>query len=150
MQTFLPSVPRKLIARQWPGTVLLAVLTSLTLLAGCSGIPKREDDRETLQRFTTYADLPVDRFTKLGGITGWRPLDRDHLVVWTNINDAYLLTVSRPCEDMRFAHTIGLTSTGSTVTTFDKVLVGNDRCPITEIRPVDYKRMKQDMRELKD
>jgi hypothetical protein len=147
MKTSVPCIPRKLIARQLPGTVLIAMLM---LLAGCSGIPKREDDRETLQRFMQYADLPVDRFTKLGGITGWRPLGRDHLVVWTNINDAYLLTVSRPCDDLRFANTIGVTSTGSSITTFDKVLAGNDRCPIVEIRPVDYKRMKQDMRELKD
>jgi hypothetical protein len=147
MKTQLHSFSRGRTARLLPGTALFVVLT---LLAACSGIPKREDDRETLQRFMQYADLPVERFTRLGGITGWRPLDRDHLVVWTNINDAYLLTVSRPCDDLRFANTIGVTSTGSTVTTFDKVLAGKDRCLITEIRPVDYKRMKQDMRELKE
>ena len=54
-----------------------------------------------------------------------------------------------PCDNLMFAHRIGLTSTASTVSArFDSVKVGHHwRCPIQEIRPIDYQRMRQDQRK---
>jgi Family of unknown function (DUF6491) len=133
------------LARLFAISLMLGVLP---MLAACSGIPKREDDRETVQRYLQYAGTPIDRFSKLGGFSGWRSLDRDQLVVWTGINKAYLLRIATPCEDPRFVNTIGVDARGgSQVSTFDSIIVGDDRCRILEIREVDYKRMKQDARD---
>jgi uncharacterized protein DUF6491 len=70
------------------------------------------------------------------------------LVVWTNLTDAYLLTVREPRINLRIAHRIGLSSTSGTVTDgLDYVLVEHEQCQITEIRPLDYKKMRPDPRK---
>lgn len=124
-------------------------LLALMIVTACSGIPRRESDQAALERYLDYAGTPVDRFTYLGRYTGWRPLGRNKLIVWTGINDAYLITVAEPCIDLQFTMRIGLTSTGNTVSRgFDSVtLPGRQKCTITEIRPVDYGQMKKDLRE---
>jgi hypothetical protein len=43
---------------------------------------------------------------------------------------------------------MGITQTANTISSkFDAVLVKGWRCQITEIRPIDYKRLRQDLRE---
>jgi hypothetical protein len=75
-------------------------------------------------------------------------------VVFTTPSDAYLLKVWPPC-DLRFViNRIGLTSTARTIyARLDSITVnaagtgpGPLRCPIDEIRKVDYKRMRADLR----
>jgi hypothetical protein len=63
-------------------------------------------------------------------------------------DDAYLITVAQPCEDLRFARRIGLTSSLHTVYSrgLDYVKVRGWRCPIEEIRPVDYGRLQAELR----
>ena len=65
-------------------------------------------------------------------------------MLYTTISDAYMLTVDNTCPELPFAQTIGVTSTTSSITTFDSVLVRNDRCRIMQIQPIDVKRMKAD------
>jgi hypothetical protein len=67
------------------------------------------------------------------------------------MNDAYLLTVVPTCQDLEFATTIALVSRvdGTVSSGFDHVRAGRDRCQITEIRPIDYRLMKQEERELR-
>jgi|SRR5829696_10165827 len=124
--------------RNW---VILAAVAALT---ACAAMKNRETDVQTLARYMDYAGEPVDSFSYLGRFDGWRSLGRDRVVVWTGVNDAYLLTVQQPCQDLQFAQRIGVTSTGSTVSRgFDSVKVGNNQtCRITEIRPVNYKDLK--------
>ncbi|MGH8139333.1 MAG: DUF6491 family protein [Steroidobacteraceae bacterium] len=123
------------------------ILVVAALLSACAGIPRQERDHEQLERYVKYAGPPVDHFTYLGRYDGWQSLGRYQLVLWTTINDAYLITVLPPCEDLQFTQRIGLTSTAHTVSArFDNVLVRHWRCQISEIRPVDYLRMKQDLR----
>ncbi len=100
-------------------------------------------------RYEAYAGPPVERFTYLGRYDSWQPIGTNELVVWTTINQAYLIKVAPPCDNLEFVNRIGLTSTASTVSArFDFVKVGRQwRCPIEQIRPVDYLRMKQDMRK---
>jgi hypothetical protein len=120
------------------------------VLTGCSGIPRRSDN-EPLQRYESYAGAPIDRIAYLGRYDSWEALDRYNLVVWTTMNSPYLITVLPPCENLPFANRIALTSTAGQVTAkFDDVLVRGWRCRIKEIRPVDYKRMRQDMRQQKE
>ncbi|OLB10544.1 MAG: hypothetical protein AUH10_11915 [Gammaproteobacteria bacterium 13_2_20CM_66_19] len=132
---------------------LAGVSAALALLAGCaSGIPLHESDQEVRDRFNAYAGEPIDRLTWLGRFDSWQPVGRDELVVFTSPSDAYLLKVAQPCQNLQFANRIGVTSTaGSVSSRFDSVIVGQtpgwrDRCQIEEIRKVDYRRMKADMR----
>jgi Family of unknown function (DUF6491) len=124
-------------------------LLAVMVLAGCSsgGIPKHEDEAQVRARFGAYAGEPIDRMTWMGQYYSWEPIGENQLVVFTTPSDAYLLKVSGPCTDLKFATSIGLTSTGSTVySRLDSVKVRHWRCPIAEIRRVDYKRMRADMR----
>jgi hypothetical protein len=128
----------------WKACVLLV---AALLAAGCSGIPRRQRDQEQLDRYLRYAGDPVDHITYLGHYDNWQSVSRYQVVLWTNINDAYLITVRPPCEDLQFAQRIGITQTASTISSrFDAVLVKHWRCQISEIRPIDYLRMKQDQR----
>jgi hypothetical protein len=126
------------------------ILWLAPLLAACSAIPQRAKQQETQQQFMTYAGAPVERFSYLGQYNDWRALSSAQLVVWTSINDAYLVTVREPCINLQFTSRIGLTSTAGTVTNrLDSVLVDRERCQITEIRPVDYRKMRADLRRNK-
>jgi hypothetical protein len=69
---------------------------------------------------------------------------RDSLVVWNGANEAWLLKVWDSCHDLQFAEHVAITSTTRTISRFEQVRVGRERCPISEIRPVDLKRMKAD------
>ncbi len=123
----------------------LLVLTAL--VAACSSIPLSQRDAAERDRFEAYADKPVDHFTWLTHYQGWEPISPNQLVVWTDINQAYLITVFKPCTNLMFAHRIGLTSTADTVYAhFDHVKAEGWTCIIDTIRPVDYLRMEHDLR----
>ena len=119
---------------------------SLALLAAGSSVPYAQRQQQTHDRFMAYAGAPVDQFTWLGHFDSWQSLSRSELVVFTTPWQAYYLKIWLPC-DTHFANHIGLSSTARTVyTRLDSVIVGRDRCPIDEIRPIDYRRMQADMR----
>lgn len=145
-------------------TVAAAAATLATLLAGCaaggapSGAPSAPTgtpaQQAALTRYLAYAGPPVDSFTWLGQFYSWEPLGKDTLVVFTVPNEAYLLKVWPPC-DLRFViNAIGITSTARTVyARVDSITVnsagtgpGRWRCPIEEIRKIDYRRMRADQR----
>jgi hypothetical protein len=124
------------------------LMPAMALLAACSGIPLKERQDAQRTRYEAYAGPPIDRFTWLGRYDSWQPIGTNELVVWTTPFQAYLIKVAPPCENLEFANRIGLTSTANTVSArFDFVKVGHWRCPIQQIRPVDYQRMRQDMRK---
>jgi hypothetical protein len=125
----------------------LAFLALATLTACQNGIPRHETQAELRERYVSYAGPPLDRMTWLGRFDSWESLGDNRLVVYTTPSDAYLLTVTPPCSDLPFVQTIGLTSTSGTVyPRLDSVKVKGWRCPIAEIRRVDYARMRADMR----
>lgn len=145
-------------------TVLTAAAVLAALLAGCvtggaapgaapapTGTPAQQ---AALARYLAYAGAPIDSFTWLGHFYSWEPLGKDTLVVFTVPDEAYLLKVWPPC-DLRFViNAIGITSTASTVYAHtDSITInsagtgpGQWRCPIDEIRRIDYKRMRADQR----
>lgn len=119
--------------------------------AASSAAPATAQDR-ALVRYQTYAGPPVQSFNWLGRFDSWEPLGKDHLLVYTRPNEAYLLRVNGPC-DVRFATgPIGITSTNSTVLAgLDSIVVnsgvgGKWQCPIAEIRPLDVGRMRAEAR----
>ena len=127
------------------------LIAGAVLLASCSGIPLKQRDAAERARFEAYAGKPVDHFTWLTRYEGWEPISPDQLVVWTDINRAYLITVFHPCTDLMFARRIGLTSTADTVYAhFDSVRAEGWRCTIRTIQPVDYLRMQHDLRRQRE
>ena len=138
---------------------LAAGLLTLALLGACKTEPStsedvggtvmKEDQNSALARYTKYAGEPVKQFNWLGKFDSWESLSDDQLVVFTTPTSPYLLKVWT-CRNLSFATTIGLTSTSKTVYSgLDSVIVKGQRCPITEIRPVDYQKMRADQKAQK-
>jgi Family of unknown function (DUF6491) len=126
------------------------LLVAAALLASCSGIPLKQRDAAERARYEAYAGKPVDHFTWLTSYDGWEPISPNQLVVWTDINTAYLITVFHPCTDLMFAHRITLKPTADTIYAhLDSVHVEGWNCIISTIQPVDYLRMEHDLRAAK-
>jgi len=104
------------------------VLTLGVLLTACAGGLARKDDAAQF-RYQDYAGEPVDTVDSMGRVTGWNSVSRDQLVIWTGVNDAWLIKVWSTCRDLEFANTVA---------------IKEERCQISEIRPVDIKQMKAD------
>lgn len=127
------------------------LLPAVALLAACSGIPLKQRRDAQRTHYEAYAGPPVESFTWLGRYDSWQPIGTNELVVWTTPNQAYLIKVAPPCDNLEFVNRIGLTSTGNTVSSrFDFVKAGRWRCPIQEIRPIDYSRMRRDLRQTQE
>lgn len=111
---------------------LVIILGAMTLFGACqSGIERHDRQAQLRERYASYAEEPIDRFTWLGSFYSWESLGQNQLVVYTTPGDAYLLTVTPPCTDLNFAQTIGLTPTAHTVyAPLDSVKVKGWRCPI--------------------
>lgn len=124
------------------------LLVAAAVLTACSSIPLEQREAAERARFEAYAGKPVDHFTWLTDYNGWEPISPNQLVLWTDINEAYLITVFQPCTDLMFARRIGLHPTADTVYAhFDSVHVEHWNCVINTIQPVDYRRMQHDLRE---
>jgi len=111
-------------------------------------------EQQALARYLAYAGPPIPYFTWLGRLYSWEGLGKDTLVVFTVPDEAYLLKVWPPC-DLRFViNAVGITSTAHTVyARSDSITVnsagtgpGRWRCPIDEIRKIDFKRLRADER----
>jgi hypothetical protein len=146
-----PTKPRA----TWPRALAaLALPAAVALLAACATniAPQREPTGvlPARARYLAYAGAPVDHFTWLGRYDGWEALSDDELVLFLSPTKAYYIRVWAPCGTrggLRWVWHIGLTSTGGAVyTRFDSVLADRWRCPISELRPVDWGRMKADSR----
>lgn len=120
---------------------VIALLLTASLAAGCSAGLQRQDGGKL--NYLDYAGEPVDRFTATR-ISGWTPVSRNQLVVWVGTNQAWLLKIWDGCDDLQFSNVLGVTQTSMSVTRFDKVRVGRERCPIEEIRPIDVRHLKSD------
>jgi Family of unknown function (DUF6491) len=136
----------------------MTAAAALALLAACAtgsggGAPAATTQERALARYQAYAGAPVQSFNWLGRFESWEPLGKDHLLVYTRPAEAYLLKISGPC-DLRFAfNSVGISSTNSTVYQgLDSIVVrdaaagGPWACRIDEIRPLDVRRMKAEMR----
>ena len=133
---------------RWNAARVALLLGVVALLAACASIPLKEREQAERARVEAYAGQPVDHFTWVGRYDGWKALSRDEALVWTTPDKAYLIKVAEPCEDLRSAARIGLTSTLNTVYSrgLDYLKVRGWRCAITQIRPVDYGRLQADAR----
>lgn len=119
------------------------VAALIAVLAGCATGIARMNGETGMQRYQDYVGAPIDQFTAFD-FNGWELAGRDQVVVWTGVNEAYLIRVWSTCTDLNFAHRIGVTSTGHTVSRLESIRVGRQRCPIEDIRPIDVHGYKAD------
>lgn len=124
-------------------TRTLLVLVLAALLASACGSLKRNEREPVLAKYEPYIGEPIRGFTSFR-LSSWQSVSRTQLILWTGVNEAYLVTVWDTCPDLQYTETIRVTSTTSEVSTFDQVLVGNDRCQIQHIQPIDVRRMRAD------
>ena len=130
----------------------LPMLVAVLALGACAsaGSPR---DADKLALYRANAGAPVSSFRFFGGVNSWTSLGDSALAVWTKPNEAYLLDLFGPCNELEFSHTIGLTEQASRVYAgFDKVLVRsssaiNIPCRIETIRPLDIKAIKSAERD---
>ncbi len=124
------------------------LLAGLLAVSAADASRYRDRQHAELVMYERYAQEPVDRIRTFFGIDRWQSLGSDKLVIWTSVNRAWLLTLTAPCSGIEFQHTIGISSTNSTIhRRFDKVQFEHQQCYIDEIRPVDYKTLKRERRE---
>jgi hypothetical protein len=128
-------------------TSLVIALLAGALSSGCASTLAKMNGPKL--NYSEYAGEPVKSFY-MNNFDGWSAVSKDQLVVWSGINQAYLITVNGYCPDLQFANTIAVTSTANTVDRFEKVIVGRDRCLISEIRPLDVKQMKEDRKLIRE
>jgi len=128
-------------------TTLLSLL-ALTLLSACASIPRNDDSEKAIARYTPYLGQPVSQFNTYTRFDSWSPIDNDHVLIQTNVNEAYLLTLAPGCFDLPFATSLGVTSKfpHAVQSGFDSIRVGRQSCRITQIQPVNYKQMRADLK----
>lgn len=122
---------------------VMIVLAGL-LAAVSAQAQTRERQQESLDAYLPYAGAPVDRF-QFWKLTNWQLVGENKVIVWPRLNQAFLLTVDEPCMDLEWANSIAVTSSTHIVSVrFDSVKAGKDTCRINEIRPIDYKKYRQE------
>ncbi len=123
-----------------------ALLAAALLLASCADMA-HDSLTAQLRHYEAYAGKPVPQIRWINGYKRWSAIGKDKLLVWTNIDQPYLVTVYRPCTNLLFARIIGVTSTVDIVQPrFNFVLADGWRCMISTIQPIDYARMQRDER----
>lgn len=123
---------------------LLPMVLAASVAAGCatSGIERTQGER-IMSRYEPYVGEPVRSFTAFRQ-EGWQPISRNQLILWTSINDAYLLTISNNCPNLMFTNAVSVTTTTSAISTLDFVNVRGDRCQIQKIQPIDVREWRRD------
>jgi Family of unknown function (DUF6491) len=132
------------------------LLMSLLLVSACAGQPSMTPS-ERLELYRAHAGDPVSGFQFTGRLWGWRSLGPTALAVWPRSNQGYLVELTGRCQDLQFAHSIGLTSNVGRVSAgFDRVIVNlpSSRnpnrvgCTIRTIRPINAEVVKESKGDL--
>lgn len=121
-------------------------------LAGAAGAAATnsgvDGETEARQDALTFADFEqVDEMAALTSPHSFRAIDDDSVLVWRTRSDPYLIELRRRSPDLKFARSIGVTSTaGRTLARFDDVRIDGLRYPIESI----YKLTREQAERLGD
>lgn len=95
------------------GRAILAIILVLGPLAialpGCSSDPPKPDPRYQFPDLET-----VNRIHNFRGM-GWQVIDDRSLIITTRPSKHFLLILNRRLPELKFAYSIGITSTGSSI-----------------------------------
>lgn len=144
---------------------IAGLLFGALALTGAAQADTPQRQKTNFERFAPYLQEPVERVDGIRAIPRWQPVGPDKIVAFTGDKRAYLLTVEAPCQALQLNPGIHLTSrraTDAIVRGADAVVSGysaglasagknpvfqgsgSDSCPIVEIQPIDYARMRKD------
>ena len=135
-------------------TCLLSV-AALATLAACKTEPVDRAGTALPERarYMPYVGAPITSFSWMMRFDSWEALSDSELVMFINPDTAYYLKIAAPCgrAGLGFAHVIGLTSSvgGAVIAHLNSVRTEGMNCQISEIRTVDYTRMREDARALR-
>ena len=87
--------------------ILFALLALLA--ATVASAQTREVQEKRLAEYLPYAGQPVEKF-QFWDLIRYELVGEYKVIVWPRLNEAYLITVDAPCNDLEWAHSIGLTS----------------------------------------
>ncbi|MDB6163839.1 MAG: hypothetical protein JWL98_1271 [Xanthomonadaceae bacterium] len=127
------------------------IAMALTLVlagAGCSSLGATSENAR-LAVYRSHAGPPVASFHSFGQFDSWEGLGDEALAVWTHPQEAWLLELYGPCQDLNYSVAIGVTNhMGQVEAGFDKILVSNPAavsipCLIRSIRPLDVAAIRQ-------
>lgn len=124
---------------------LIAFALCSLCLAGWAHADTAAYQAKQLAKYEQYAGAPTADFT-MTSMWQWQVVGAQNVVVWSTVNSAYLLTLAKPCTRLQWTNALGLTQEMSMKVTqkFDKIVFEHQSCPITQIRPIDYKKLRQD------
>ena len=77
-----------------------------------------------------------------GGLYDWQAVSKTELILWESPRRPYLVTIPRPPSGLRYARTIGVTSTAGWVDKWEKIIVNGWRMPIESIVAIDRETAK--------
>jgi hypothetical protein len=80
-------------------TRLTAFVFAAALLAGCTTLPPDKQESATEAKLLKFAGPPIDSFTYLGHYDGIRTLGDEQVVLFTTVNDGYLIRVRAGCRN---------------------------------------------------
>ena len=122
---------------------ILHACTLMLTLAACALAPyaaHAEDGRPgagKLEHYTQAAGEPVPSFL-LRGFRNFELLDRQHLVLHTRHNEAFLVSLRSPCRGLNEAWNIDIGAVGTRVYANSAVVrFESGSCRVDEIRPID-------------
>jgi Family of unknown function (DUF6491) len=122
----------------WVAAALVAACA-----CACAGAARR-GAQPSLDQYMRYAGPPIQRFSYRNSYTGWQIVEEYKIIMFVG-DGAYLLTVVPPCPQMRLAMFMSIrNASGGIVSRFDRVQLDENDCLIDEIRPIDYRRMRQE------
>ena len=113
--------------------------TMVLALSACAGMGQSRPD------YAAYAGPPVPEisFTQL---YNWQRTGDRTMMIWTKPSTAYLLTLRNNCDGLRGRVTVEIGGVdgiqGRLQAGMGDVIVGQLRCRVEQIQPVDLDRMK--------
>ena len=105
-------------------------------LALLAGVLTSQTVHGALQNGETFL-APVESIPHIEKISDWRVLDMQRLALTINNADEYLLTLRDPCNALRYANAVTVSSSEQTIWAgFDAVHADAEICPIQHIDAV--------------
>lgn len=131
---------------------VLAVLVAMVLAAGCAGPAPRDEaptpEQTRLAVYQRHAGESRDEVV-FPRVDGWSELPDEYIAVRTLDDRYFLLTLELACsEAFRVGPEVQIAieqDTRNTLHRFDQVRIGDRRCRIQQIQPLDAEAIHADM-----
>ncbi|MDF1691841.1 MAG: DUF6491 family protein [Zhongshania sp.] len=113
-------------------TKLIKFGVALCVLASVVACSTVKDERGLDERLAESGYRPGESIDRISSyrISDWTYLDDRHLIFSNGISEHYLVSLNRPCADLRGSQQLAFKTRTNILTRFDEVLVPSDGLPI--------------------